>query len=71
MDEPKVVAEVRADAHWFSVLYMRWTVTYWVLTLLAAGTAITTALKSTNSQQIDAHLIMWLAVGTEIGRAHV
>ena len=43
---PDQVKSIINDAQWYEVLWMRWTVTDWVLTLLAAGTAITAAVKN-------------------------
>jgi hypothetical protein len=50
-DSHEVVNRIVADAQWYSILWMRWIVVYWVLTLLAAGTAISTAIRSAYTTQ--------------------
>jgi hypothetical protein len=42
------------DAKWYEVLWMRWTAVDWVLTLLAAGTAVTAAVKNAFSAHSQA-----------------
>jgi hypothetical protein len=34
------------DSKWWTRLYMRWTVVYWMMTIFAAGTAVTAAIKN-------------------------
>ncbi len=43
---PDVVKKIIDDAGWYHTLWTRWTLTDWVLTLLAAGTAISAAVKN-------------------------
>lgn len=42
------------DAEWYQVLWMRWTVTDWFFGLLAAGTAVTAAVKNAFSSHNSA-----------------
>lgn len=51
---PELVKQIMNDAGWYQTLWMRWTVTDWVLTLLAAGTAITAAVKNAFSSHNQA-----------------
>jgi hypothetical protein len=68
------------DAKWYEVLWMRWTAVDWVLSLLAAGTAIAAAVQNAFSNHAQAraqataqtapatagvdHLVMWFAALT-------
>ena len=51
---PELVKRIVNDSGWYETLWMRWTVTDWVLTLLAAGTAITAAVKNAFSSHNQA-----------------
>ena len=51
VDPHDVVNRIIADAQTYSTLWQRWIVTYWVLTVLAAGTAISTAIRSAYTTQ--------------------
>jgi hypothetical protein len=45
-DLPPGAKSIVLDAEWYQVLWMRWTVTDWFFGLLAAGTAVTAAVKN-------------------------
>ena len=49
-----IVDMVYFDASWFHKLYVRWTLTDWSLTFLAAGTAVSAAIKNTYSSKTNA-----------------
>jgi hypothetical protein len=49
-----VVDMIFLDASWFHKLYIRWSLTDWSLTFLAAGTAVSAAIKNTYSSKTDA-----------------
>jgi hypothetical protein len=49
-----IVDMVYYDAVWFHKLYVRWTITDWSLTFLAAGTAVSAAIKNTYSSKTNA-----------------
>ena len=76
--------KIREDSKWYRRLYMRWTVVYWVLTLCAAGTAVSAAIKSAyssmhpvsasgvNAAGMAAYLdmpVIWLAAITVVATA--
>lgn len=46
-----IVKMVYYDAAWFHKLYVRWTITDWTLTFLAAGTAVSAAIRNTYSSK--------------------
>jgi hypothetical protein len=46
-----LVKMIYYDASWFHKLYVRWTITDWSLTFLAAGTAVSAAIKNTYSSK--------------------
>jgi hypothetical protein len=88
MTNPKPVTETVSDAakniffdaKWYEVLWMRWTAVDWILSLLAAGTAIAAAVQNAFSNHAQAQaqaagqavaaparvdrLVMWFAALT-------
>ena len=62
MTNPKPVTEsvsdaaknIFFDAKWYEVLWMRWTAVDWILSLLAAGTAIAAAVQNAFSNHAQA-----------------
>jgi hypothetical protein len=88
MTNPKPVTEsvsdaaknIFFDAKWYEVLWMRWTAVDWILSLLAAGTAIAAAVQNAFSNHAQAQaqaaaqaapttarvdrLVMWFAALT-------
>lgn len=51
------------DATWFHKLYIRWSIIDWSLTFLAAGTAVSAAIKNTYSSKTDATpSLSWLDI---------
>jgi hypothetical protein len=62
MTNPKPVTETVSDAakniffdaKWYEVLWMRWTAVDWILSLLAAGTAIAAAVQNAFSNHAQA-----------------
>ncbi len=65
MTNPKPVTEsvsdaaknIFFDAKWYEVLWMRWTAVDWILSLLAAGTAIAAAVQNAFSNHAQAQAL--------------
>ena len=58
-----IVDMVYFDAGWFHKLYVRWTITDWSLTFLAAGTAVSAAIKNTYSSKTNAQTeLSWIDI---------
>jgi hypothetical protein len=57
-DDPNsnLVDMIYLDASWFHKLYVRWSITDWSLTFLAAGTAVSAAIKNTYASKTDANV---------------
>jgi hypothetical protein len=76
-DDPNsnLVDMIYLDASWFHKLYVRLSITDWSLTFLAAGTAVSAAIKNTYASKADANaslssidiLLIVLAVLTVLG----
>jgi hypothetical protein len=56
------------DAQWYQVLWMRWTVTDWIFGLLAAGTAVTAAVKNAFSSHNTQNGNQGTSVSTQFDR---
>jgi hypothetical protein len=58
-----VVDVIYLDATWFHKLYVRWSITDWTLTFLAAGTAVSAAIKNTySSKTAPTTSLSWLDI---------